>query len=107
MKSSLRTEITKATTSSGDAAYLEAAKQMNIQANRILDEIDAKLKTGATDAAGADAVLSKITKELKGLKKQVSALAKQAKGAKEASAKAAGAKAAAGERRGREKAMDL
>ena len=87
-KSDLRAKLTAVATNSGDLAYLEAAKIMNAQANRILNDIDVKLKAGAKDAAGADAVLAKITKQLKNLKKQATTLAKQAKGAKDDAAKA-------------------
>lgn len=102
-KTSLRAKLTAATTSSGDLAYLEAAKMMNAQASRILNEVDSKLKVGAKNAAGADAVLAKITKDLKTLKKQASDLAKKAKGSKVASEKAAKAKSAAEQTKANEK----
>ena len=95
----LRSALTSAATNSGDLAYLEAAKMMSSQANRTLDGIDAKLKTGAKTAVEADAILASITKDLKSLKKQVAKLAKKAKEAKTASDKATKSKAAAAQKK--------
>src|SRR5205823_13377998 len=96
----LRDKIVTATTGATEAADQVAARAVTDDAQRILTGVDATLKAGAADAAGATAVVRKVEADISSAGAnldRIIAVAKQRKAeAAKAAAPAAGAAGAAG-----------
>jgi hypothetical protein len=87
----VRAKITQATTGAKDESGRMAVRQVADDAQRVITQVEERLRQGAADAAGAQAIVSKLHADLQAAEKNVDTVIKS----QEAAAKAAQAAAAA------------
>ena len=92
----LRQKLIDATTTTEHASDQAAAKVATDDAQRVLRSVDDTLKTGATDAAGASALLRKVDGDLSSASSNLDRVIASAKARKQEAAKAATAAGASG-----------